>query len=220
MATIPILKIKKLVDLILTFIDTDYTSQTDKENSFLYRVIGDNVDNGYDYYTQAVSIFTRTIEDSRKIETRLGFDPDRAFIPTIHVRQPAKSKGKSDGIGFFQNGFYTNEDESVSTQARKSYSSKFELMITSGNSQEVITIAEIIESAFLATYESLTGVEWIDLINFDTKEMIMMNDSLPKPLFSISIGLDTSFEKTDIPKLFTEENIQLITFNNPEILNL
>lgn len=221
MATIPILKIKKIVDLILAFITTDYTNQTVKTNSFLYRVIGDNDDNGFDYYAQAVSIFTKISSDKRKLETRLGFDPDRAMLPTIHIRQPSKIKGKSDGIGLVGLEGFTNEDDTITPQARVSYSSRFELMVTSINSMEVIIIAEILESALLASYESLTGIDqWVDLINFDTKEMIMMNDSLPKPIFSISIGVNTSFEKNNIPKLYTEKNIQTIEFENPELLNL
>lgn len=220
MAAIPLLKIKKLVDLIIEFIKTDYENQTDKTNSFLYKVIGDNADNGYDYYTEAISVFTKTTSDKRKLETRLGFDPDRAMIPTIHVREPAKTKGKSDSIGFIGQEYYTNEDGTISNQARKSYSATYDLMITGGNTMEVIMICEVIESALLATYESLTIPDWIDLLDFSTKELIMANDSLPKPLFAKTISIPTSYEKDNIPKLYTEENITTIEFENPELLNI
>jgi len=218
MSLIPILKIKKVVDLMLEFIKTDYENQTDKNNSFLYRVIGGNQDNGYDFYEQAVSIFTRGENNSRQIETRLGFDPNRAQIPTIHIRQPSKMKGKSDGIGFISEDIYVNEDSTISSQGRKSYSSKYELMITAGKTLEVIIITEIIEAAMLSTYESLTGLDgWIDLIDFETKEMIINNEGLAAPLFATSIGINTSFENL-VPKLYTEDNIASIQFNKPELL--
>ena len=90
---IPILRIRKFVDLLIEFIETDYTSQTDKTNSFLYRTLGDDTSDGYNFYTEAIELFTRTVKDKRKLETRLMFDPDRAQMPTIHVREPAKNKG-------------------------------------------------------------------------------------------------------------------------------
>jgi hypothetical protein len=42
MATIPILKVKKFVDLLIEFVKTDYEDKTDKTKSFLYRVLSDN----------------------------------------------------------------------------------------------------------------------------------------------------------------------------------
>lgn len=216
-----ILKIKKFTELLLEFIRVDYNNQTDKTNSFLYRVLGNDVDVKYSFFDNAVEIFTRTKgNDKRTIETRLGFDPDRATQPTIHVREPAKSKGKTDAIGFLSEDIYVNEDETISSRAKKSFTSRFELMITGANANEIILIQEVLEAAMLASFESLT-IPFFELLDFSSKELIIQNESYGgRPLFVKSIELDCSFEKNNIPKLYTEENITTIQFENPEFLNV
>lgn len=217
---IPIIRIKKFTDLLIEFIRTDYENVTNKQNSFLYRVLEDDQDNGYDFYRNAVQIFTRDKGYKNKIETRMGFDPSRATLPTIHVREPAASKGKTDGIGFFGDDVFDNEGGTSSINAKKSFQSKFELMITGSNTNEIIIIKEVLESAIIGAYESLQ-VGFFDLIDFSSRELIIQNESYGGvPLFAKSIELMISYEKSSIPKLYTEANIQSIQFNNPEILNI
>jgi hypothetical protein len=92
-------------------------------------------------------------------------------------------------------------------------------MITGGNANEIILIQEVLEAAMLASFESLT-IPFFELIDFSSKELIIQNESYGgRPLFVKSIELDCSFEKDSIPKLYTEENIITIQFENPEILN-
>lgn len=219
MATIPILKVKKFVDLLIEFIRTDYENAVDKDNSFLYKILSDNTDNGWNFYENAVEIFSRTASDKRKLETRLMFDRSRAGLPTIHVRQPSKNKGSYDGIGFFGEDIIVNEDETISSTAKKSFSSQFELMITSGSSLECTMIQEVLESAMLASFDSLT-IPFFDLVDFSSKELMMQDDTERNMLFMNSIILNIQYEKNNIPKLYTEDNITTIQFNNPTLLDI
>lgn len=228
MATIPILKVKKFVDLLIEFIRTDYNNKTDKTKSFLYRVLGDNSSDGWDFYQNGISLFTRDGDDSRKLETRLMFDRSRAGLPTIHVREPAKNKGSFDGIGFFDDQIVINEsvglDEddnpipsTISSTARKTFNSTFDIMITSGNSLECVLIQEVLESAMLASFDSLT-IPFFELVDFSSKELMMTDDMERNQLFIKSITLQIGYQKDGIPKLYTEENITNIQFNNPTLL--
>lgn len=219
MATIPILKVKKFVDLLIEFIETDYQNTINKNNSFLYKILYDNTDNGWNFYTNAVEIFTRGEDDNRKLETRLMFDRSRAGLPTIHVREPSKNKGSYDSIGFLSEDITINEDNTISSQARKTFRSSFELMITSGNSLECVMIQEVLESAMLASLDTLT-IPFFELVDFNSKELMMNDDAERNMLFIKTIGLEIQYEKNEIPKLYTEDNITSITFNNPELLNL
>lgn len=228
MALIPILKVKKFVDLLLAFVKADYENATVKTNSFLYKVLGDNIDNGWDFYTQGVEIFTKRGTDNRQLETRVMFDRSRAGLPTIHVREPAKGKGVFDGIGFLGEGIFVNEAEvvngitlpsTISSTVRKSFKSNFELMITSGNSLECVVIQEVLESAMLASLDSLT-IDFFELIDFASKELMMNNDSERSGLFIKTIELAIGYEKSNIPKLYTEENIKIIQFENPTLLDI
>lgn len=219
MATIPILKVKKFVDLLIAFIKADYENAVDKQNSFLYRILGDNTDNGWDFYENAVAVFIRDEDDSRQLETRLMFDRTRAGLPTIHVREPAKNKGSYDSIGFLSEDIVVNEDSSISSTVRKTFRSSFELMITSGNSLECVMIQEVIEAAMLASLDSLT-IPFFELVDFNSKELMMQSETERNMLFIKTIGLDIQYEKNGIPKLYTEENITTITFEDPTLLEI
>lgn len=228
MATIPILKVKKFVDLLIEFVKTDYEDKTDKTKSFLYRVLSDNTSDGWDFYQNGIEIFIRGEDDKRKLETRLMFDRSRAGLPTIHVREPAKNKGSFDGIGFFDDEIVINEsigvDEydqplpsTISSTARKTFSSQFDIMITSGNSLECVLIQEVLESAMLASLDALT-IPFFELVDFTSKELMMSDELEQNQLFIKSITLNIQYQKDGIPKLYTEENIKKIQFNNPTLL--
>jgi len=228
MATIPILKVKKFVDLLIEFVKTDYESKIDKTKSFLYRVLSDNTSDGWDFYQNGIEIFVRGEDDKRKLETRLMFDRSRAGLPTIHVREPAKNKGSYDGIGFFDDQIVINEstgvDEqnqplpsTISSTARKTFSSQFDIMITSGNSLECVLIQEVLESAMLASLDTLT-IPFFELVDFTSKELMMSDETERNQLFIKSITLNIQYQKDGIPKLYTEENVKKIRFNNPTLL--
>lgn len=226
---IPILRIRKFVDLLLEFIETDYTTQTDKNNTFLYRTLGDDTSDGYDFYKEAVELFTRTQKDKRRLETRLMFDPDRAQLPTIHVREPAKNKGKQDAIGYMGSEYFkvdTRNDQNeiigsvVTGTKRKSFSAQYELMITAGSTLELVTIKEVLESALISALESMTlSINSFDLIDFSTREIIAQNSLIPDPIMMQSIVLNIDYVKEGIPELFTSDLLSTIHYNNPKLLN-
>lgn len=215
------LKIKKFTELLLAFIKVDYDNQTDKQNSFLYRVLQDDQEGNYNFYENSVEVFVNRGESNKnKIEVRMGFDPDRANNPTIHVREPAKTKGKTDSIGYLSEDIYTNEDSTISSRSKYSNTSRFELMITGASMNEILLIQEVLESAMMASLDSLT-IPYFDLISFSSKEIIIANDSYGGiPLFTRSIDIEVSYEKNNVPKLYTEDNINTIQVNDPELLNI
>jgi hypothetical protein len=207
MARVGIIRIKKLVDALLEFVQTDYenkvalqileTEEVDHiAESFLARCFDeDDVTEGIDYLHQAVGIFTRTDADTRKLETRLMFDPDRATLPTIHVREPGKSKGKQDGIGNIDEELYANLDGGFSETRRRSFESQYELMITSANRHEVLIIEEVLLALLIGAQDSFTIQEPFCTMSFSVKELIANNELVPTPLFIKSIGLNLSYDK-------------------------
>lgn len=215
------LKVKKFVELLLVFIQTDYNSKADKADSWLYKVLKDDQEGDYNYYKNSIEVFiNRGVHNIKRIEVRNGFDPTRAMEPTIHVREPATVKGKTDAIGFFSEQIYVNDDDTISSRAKYSRTSRVELMVTGSNINEINLITEVLESAIMASFESLT-IPYFDLIQVSSKEVIIANDAYGgMPLFTRSIDLEISYEKENVPKLYTEENITLVNFENPTLLNL
>lgn len=164
--------------------------------SFLIRCFDDDdVIDGISFKDLAIEIFTRTNLDSRKIDTRLLFDVDRALIPTIHVREPAKGKGKTDAISYIGEEIYENLDGSYNDQRRRSFDSQFELMITSANRHEVLIIEEVLLALLIGAQDTIALSNPFYTFEFSVKELIANNELVPQPLFIKSIGLNVAYSK-------------------------
>ena len=56
---IQIVKIKKIVESCLEYVQTDFESKNNEKDSFLYKVLGDTQDGSYNFYEQAKNLFLR-----------------------------------------------------------------------------------------------------------------------------------------------------------------
>lgn len=220
MAKIGIIRVKKLVDALLDYVKTDYEEkvalQTEDEDhiseSFLMRCFDDDdVTEDVSYKRLAAEIFTRSKLDSRKVETRLLFDRDRATLPTIHVREPSKSKGKQDGIGYISEDVFVNLDGSYNQINRRSFDSQYELMITSMNRHEVLIMEEVLLGLLIGAQDSFTSQEPFYQMSFNVKELIANNELIPNPLYIKSIGLNVSYDKK-FPDISNSETLNRILF--------
>ena len=225
MSQVGILRIKNLVDSLLDFVKSDYEDKVALQStvvlpsdvdhiseSFLMRCFDsdDNADE-ISYKELATEIFTRGESDSRKIGTRIMFDADRANLPTIHVREPAKGKGKTDSIGYRTEDFYENFDGGYTDERRRSFSSQFELMITSPNRHEVIIIEEVLIGLLIGAQDTLALSSPFYTFDFSVKELIANNELVPFPLFIKAIGINVSYDKT-YPDLTNNELLNKILF--------
>ena len=225
MSQIGIIKIKKLVDGLLTFVREDYLAKVALQatvvapdtsdyiaESFLMRCFDDEDEiDGIPYKDLAVEIFTRTDLEQRKIETRLMFDLDRAPLPTNHVREPAKGKGKTDAIGYMGEDIYEDIDGGFETERRRSFTSQYELMATSMNRHEVIIIEEVMTALLIGAQDTLALANPFYTFDFSVKELIANNELIPNPLFIKSIGLHVSYNKT-YPDLSNNQMLGKILF--------
>ena len=194
------------------------TVQNAIDDSFLMRCFDDDdYIEEVSYKKLAIEIFLRQPTDHRKIETRLLFDVDRAALPTIHVREPSKNKGKQDGIGNFDQGFFGNLDDSTQDIRRRSFDSNYELMITSMNRHEVIIIEEVLLALFIGAQDSFVLADPFYTIQFSVKELIANNELVPNPLFIKAIGLNVSYDKK-YPDLSEDQILHKILFDQ-KVLN-
>lgn len=126
---LPEVKLKKVIDYILSQVDSNYLSL----------LFGDEKLGNYDFLENALAIFVNKTKDNpRKIESHLFFARDRATLPTIHINSPSDVSGGDNSNMFdFEEKFKTN----VSLQYRKitprTYQSKFNIIFTSDNTFEV-----------------------------------------------------------------------------------
>ena len=216
MATnIPVVKLKRFLDSLIEYIRSDLEtkiSQSLESEAFLFQVLDGNSTDGFDFYEEGKNIFSRTSTSSRRIETRLMFTKDIAPTPTIHVREPAKTKGIFNTIGGIDN-TRIDQTNGYVLQYRDTKSATYEFVCTSDNPLESVLVSEVIYSALLAGYETLNLLKF-PLFDFGMKELIANNELVPYPLFIKTVELVVQYENT-VPSINTNQLCDIINFQNP-----
>lgn len=227
MAQLGILRLYKLTQSLLDFVKQDYeynvnniidenlvTEHNTVEESFLYRCIAsDDAIEGISYRTLAEEMFTRDSMNSRKVTVELMFSRDKAMLPQIAIREPAKGKGQTDAIGGIGDEYFVNEDGSFQEEKRKSYTSQYELLVTSPNRHEVIIMEEVLLGLLIGAQDTLALANPFYNFNFSVKELMVNNEMYAETLFVKSIGINVSYDKS-YPNLIDNSILTKILFEH------
>lgn len=198
-----IVKIKKIVEACLEYVQTDFESKTDEKDSFLYKVLGDTQDGSFNYYEQAKNIFLRKETNPNNIKVVLEYPKDKTGLPAYVIREPGKKGGIANSIGkieSFMGGIPMYRDT-------RQYG--LEIMCFSVNMNESILMSEILYALLLGSWDILAS-QFLK-IEFTMKELMMQNNLIPIPIFIRSIGLDLSSEET-VPGLADSSLLGKIIF--------
>lgn len=182
-----IVKIKKIVEACLEYVQTDFESKTNEKDSFLYKVLGDTQDGSYNFYEQAKNLFLRKETNPNNIKVLLEYPKDRAGLPSYVIREPGKKSGIANSIGkieSFMGGVPMYRDT-------RQYG--LEIMCFSVNMNESILMSEILYALLLGSWDLLAS-QFLK-IEFSMKELMMENHLMPTPIFIRSIGLELSSEE-------------------------
>lgn len=182
-----IVKIKKIVESCLEYVQTDFESKNNEKDSFLYKVLGDTQDGSYNFYEQAKNLFLRKETNPNNIKVLLEYPKDRAGLPSYVIREPGKTGGIANSIGkieSFMGGVPMYRDT-------RQYG--LEIMCFSVNMNESILMSEILYALLLGSWDTLAS-QFLK-IEFTMKELMMQNNLMPTPIFIRSIGLDLSSEE-------------------------
>lgn len=190
---IPEQKVKSIVDYILNYLRTDYLSATDKTISYLYEIFGDYEDNpDYDYWKNAVTLFTRGQDSPRMIETHFFLNRSRFSLPTIHITLSADQPGP-DGIGFDKDwsgeSFQPTEGLGFVRTSGREFNTRFQVVITSDNTFDTLIIYHALMACLVGNNDLLTmnGIQNPTLKGGD----IMLNDQTnPQNIYARAIFLD------------------------------
>lgn len=207
MLVIPEIKIIEIIDVILAVVADDYNSTTDKNRTLLYQLFGDTQIGKYNFYKEAVDIFTRGTEHQRRIQTRMMFDAQRAHLPTIHITMPSEQPN-GDGIGFDQ-GYIEdtidNENRTVTPMFTRMFDTNYHAVITSDNALEVICIYHVIKGLLISTF---SNIEFNGIRNpkFSGQDLQIQMDNMPPHIFVRGLGISCSYETT-VPSFDKEKFI-------------
>lgn len=179
-----------------------------EEDTFLYQLLGDNIEGDYNFYTQAQEIFLRDDENPRSIRTSLMFNKNTKGEPHIHVREASRPKGTFNSIGGIQGEHLILDDGSFNEQYRDTKRGAYEIIVTSKNPLDTILIAEVIYTLMWGAYETLANE--FSTFDFSLKELIFQNE-LAASLYAKAITLDTQQENI-IPSLINNTVLDQVNF--------
>lgn len=201
---IPEFRLKQIVDAILLFIRNDYVANGD--NCHLATLLKGIKVGKYDLYEQAIEIFVnRGRGHPKELQCHSFFNLERAAIPTIHIVLPDDATGPN-GIGVDEN-FVDPIWDPISKTNRpvyqRSFDSRLNLIITSENSFEVITIYRILQSMLITVFNDIQ-MQGLQNPKLSGGDLQINPDLVPAHIFFRAINLDFFYD-TPAPTVFTNE---------------
>ncbi len=198
---ISIVKLKLVLDSLIEWVRQDLVeNELTPENSWLWENFHQTTIDDTNFYEQLSSLIVLGDEDKRKLATRLMFDRDRAPLPTFHVHYPSE-EGKSgdNAIGTGYTTLPTEGLDSYNTFSR-SYVGQYEIIVTGGNSLEVVMLYEFMGGLLMAAADTLAY--HFDKFEFSGKQLMPNQDMIPYLVYyrSIVIGLQHKKIVTSIIK--------------------
>jgi len=191
---ISIVKIKNVVSDLLAWVRADLVTNVSTPTlSWLYQEFNGIVLDDTNFYTQLKHLVEQGDTDRRKLEVRLMFDKERANLPTIHIHYPNEDGRTGDNTvntGFL--GVDIISDRSVNKYSR-SFIGQYELIITGGNSLEVVMLYEFMDALLIAGADTLSFN--FDKFEFSGKQLMANQDIIPHLTFYRAIGLSLQSKK-------------------------
>ena len=191
---ISIVKLKAVTDSLIQWVRQDLISNiTTPTESWLYTEFNDVALDDTNFYVQLKELIERDNLDQRKLEVRLMFDKDRANLPTIHIHYPQED-GRS-GDNTLNTGFTITEvvdDKNINKYSR-SFIGQYELIVTGGNSLEVIMLYEFLDALLIAAADTLSYN--FDKFEFSGKQLMANQDVIPYLTYYRAIGISLQNKK-------------------------
>jgi hypothetical protein len=217
---IPEIILYNSINNIIKLVGDNYVAATDKTKTILYDFFGVGDDGQplklekFDYYTNAVALFTRDISNPNQISVNIGYNLQRKDAPTIHIVLPAENKGRYNSLG---EGFgeepsvYNYDDQEVVHTYATSNISTYNLIITAGNSSMVLVIYYALKNmlTFLTGHFGVSGLKNLEVTGAD----LQLDPSIAPPdIFHRSLNLSFDYE-SKVKQRVAAKVVSSLTFN-------
>jgi len=195
--------LKELIDYMVNFTIDNYIDCIDNpEESYLYDLFGDfdtPNSNSYDYFENALAIFTRDEDHPRKIETHLFYNRERFTLPTIHIGMPSEQISDINGLGYdfgyLNSKFQRSDPFALATTNSRMFQAKYNVVFTSDNTHEVLIMYNWFKACAIGNIVIFerNGLQNVVM----TGEDVILNESFtPMNIYSRAISLSCMYEIT------------------------
>lgn len=209
---LPEVIIYNALESIIKFIRKDLTEKEDEKETILYRLLGENIDgqaqkmNRWNFFRQAVKIFS----DKGNLSVNFGYNFEVAKIISLHIILPSEEAAES-AIGQDEGYGNVTFDEQVQEYFTQNFHSNYQIMITSNNESEVLTVYHILKSMLIMIIPHLE-VMGLRLSKIGGNDVVFKDDFMPNGTFQKVLNLNFNYE-LKVPQILRKDIIKGIVFD-------
>ena len=181
------------LESVIKYIRKDLDDNKDNlSNTILYQLLGENSDgkpmtmNRWNFFKQAKKIFT----DKNNLTVNFGYNFEVAKIISLHIILPSEQAAES-ALG--QDEGYGIEDDSETMYFTQNFNSNYQIMITSNNSSEVMTVYHILKSMLLMIVPHLE-ILGLRLNKFSGNDILFRDEMMPNGIFHKVLNISFNYE--------------------------
>lgn len=209
------------LESIVKYVRKDLTENKDNEKaSILYRLLGENIDgkpimmNRWDFFKQAKKIFT----NKNNLSVNFGYNFDVANIIALHIVLPSEQAAES-AIGQDE-GYNTivDDEEMIMEFFSQNFQSNYQVMITSNNSSEILTVYHVLKSMLLMIIPHLETMG-LRLCKLSGNDIMFKDDLMPNGMFHKVLNISFNYE-LKVPQMLRKDIIRGIVFDGHLLENI
>lgn len=208
------------LESIIKYVRTDLSTSEKDEDTMLYRLLGENIDgkpmkmNRWNFFNQAKKIFN----DKQNLSVNFGYNFEVAKIIALHIILPSEEAAES-AIGQDEGyGDTWTDDERFQQFFTQNFRSNYQIMITSNNSSEVLTVYHILKSMLLMIFPHLE-IMGLRLNKLSGSDVMFKDEMMPNGIFHKVINLSFNYE-LKVPQMLTREIIKGIVVEGHMLSNI
>jgi hypothetical protein len=200
------------LESVIKYVRRNLSEKENESDTVLYRLLGEDCDgnkirmNRWNFFEQAKKIFT----DKQNLSVNFGYNFEVAKIISLHIILPSEEAAES-AIG--QDEGYIEEEDSngnIIPYFTQNFHSNYQIMITSNNSSEVLTVYHILKSLLLMIFPHLE-IMGLRLNKLSGNDVLFKDDMMPNGIFHKVLNLNFNYELR-VPQNIASEVIKNIHF--------
>lgn len=204
---LPELVISNILMAIRGMLRNDLNNSPTDEETILYRILGMGEDGipiqigFYNYFQQAKKI----ISNPQNLSINFGYNQEVAKQCALHILLPSE-QGKTDigaDEGYINDVETVNNEEKVRPYYTQMYECTYQIMISSGNSSEILVIYNVLKSMLLMLIDK---IELLGLRNpsLSGNDIVVQDNLTPIPIFHKVLNLHFMYEH-NVPQLLLQD---------------
>lgn len=201
----------KVLRTVVDVVKEDFETITDKKKTLLWFFFGEDEFGErlefetFDFFDQSVSILTKKGDEVRALEITIGYNLNRAAMPTIHILLPSETpinSGIGSNEGFQEPIVDTQRNETIPVLTQDS-SVTYNLLITSDNMHEVLVLYHFLKGAFLS-FKSQLELRGLQNATFGGQDIQFDEGLVPTHVFHRNFNLSFTYDFS-VPDIFSRK---------------